>query len=39
MAFGPRNLIEAVSNGKRAALSIDDYLRGAGKPAGHQSHG
>jgi len=27
-AFGPRNLIEAVANGKRAALSIDDYLRG-----------
>ena len=25
---GPRNLIEAVANGKRAALSIDDYLRG-----------
>jgi NADPH-dependent glutamate synthase beta subunit-like oxidoreductase len=30
VAFGPRNLIEAVSNGKRAALSIDDHLRGAG---------
>ena len=29
VAFGPRNLIEAVANGKRAALSIDDYLRGA----------
>ena len=28
VAFGPRNLIEAVANGKRAALSIDDYLRG-----------
>jgi formate dehydrogenase (NADP+) beta subunit len=27
VAFGPRNLIEAVANGKRAALSIDDYLR------------
>ncbi len=26
-AFGPRNLIEAVANGKRAALSIDRYLR------------
>lgn len=26
VAFGPRNLIEAVANGKRAALSIDDYL-------------
>jgi NADPH-dependent glutamate synthase beta subunit-like oxidoreductase len=33
VAFGPRNLIEAVANGKRAALSIDDYLRGtATKP-------
>lgn len=30
VAFGPRNLIEAVANGKRAALSIDDYLRGGG---------
>jgi formate dehydrogenase (NADP+) beta subunit len=29
VAFGPRNLIEAVANGKRAALSIDDYLRDA----------
>ena len=28
VAFGPRNLIEAVANGKGAALSIDDYLRG-----------
>jgi NADPH-dependent glutamate synthase beta subunit-like oxidoreductase len=27
IAFGPRNLIEAEANGKRAALSIDDYLR------------
>jgi NADPH-dependent glutamate synthase beta subunit-like oxidoreductase len=27
VAFGPRNLIAAVANGKRAALSIDDYLR------------
>ena len=27
-AFGPRNLIDAIANGKRAALSIDDYLRG-----------
>ncbi len=27
LAFGPRNLIEAVGNGKQAALSIDDYLR------------
>lgn len=26
-AFGPRNIIDAVANGKRAALSIDDYLR------------
>src|SRR5262249_39572178 len=29
VAFGPRNLIEAVANGKRAALSIDDFLRRA----------
>lgn len=28
VAFGPRNLIEAIANGKRAAHSIDDYLRG-----------
>jgi formate dehydrogenase (NADP+) beta subunit len=27
-AFGPRNLIEAVANGKLAARSIDNYLRG-----------
>lgn len=27
-AFGPRNIIDAVANGKRAALSIDEYLRG-----------
>jgi NADPH-dependent glutamate synthase beta subunit-like oxidoreductase len=30
VAFGPRNLIEAIANGKRSALSIDDYLRGIG---------
>lgn len=29
VAFGPRNLIEAIANGKTAALSIDGYLRGA----------
>ncbi len=29
VAFGPRNIIDAVANGKRAALSIDEYLRGA----------
>ncbi len=28
VAFGPRNIIDAVANGKQAALSIDDYLRG-----------
>jgi formate dehydrogenase (NADP+) beta subunit len=28
VAFGPRNIIEAVANGKNAALSIDDLLRG-----------
>jgi formate dehydrogenase beta subunit len=27
-AFGPRNIIDAVANGKKAALSIDEYLRG-----------
>ena len=32
IAFGPRNLIEAVGNGKQAALSTDNYLRlGAAK--------
>jgi NADPH-dependent glutamate synthase beta subunit-like oxidoreductase/ferredoxin len=30
VAFGPRNIIDAVANGKRAALSIDDQLRGGG---------
>ncbi|MGE0130394.1 MAG: FAD-dependent oxidoreductase [Blastocatellales bacterium] len=33
VAFGPRNLIEAVANGKRAALSIDDYLRALNQAA------
>jgi formate dehydrogenase beta subunit len=28
VAFGPRNIIDAIANGKRAALSIDEYLRG-----------
>jgi NADPH-dependent glutamate synthase beta subunit-like oxidoreductase len=28
VAFGPRNLIEAVANGKRAARSIHEYLSG-----------
>jgi NADPH-dependent glutamate synthase beta subunit-like oxidoreductase len=38
VAFGPRNLIEAVANGKRAALSIDNYLRGVtATPAVHLS--
>lgn len=33
-AFGPRNLIDAIANGKRAAQSIDDYLNEApGEPA------
>ena len=27
-AFGPRNLIDAIANGKQAAISIDNYLRG-----------
>ena len=30
VAFGPRNLIEAVANGKRAARSIHEYLGGDG---------
>jgi len=29
VAFGPRNLIEAIANGKTGALSIDNFLRGA----------
>ncbi len=33
VAFGPRNLIEAVANGKRAALSVDDYLRALNQDA------
>jgi formate dehydrogenase (NADP+) beta subunit len=32
-AFGPRNIIDAIANGKRAALSIDNYLRGFGEEA------
>ena len=27
-AFGPRNIIDSVANGKKAALSIDEHLRG-----------
>jgi len=27
VAFGPRNIIDAIANGKRAALSIDEFLR------------
>jgi len=34
VAFGPRNIIDAVANGKRAALSIDAYLRN-GSPTTH----
>ncbi len=30
VAFGPRNLIEAVANGKRAARSIHEYLEKSG---------
>src|SRR5262249_10130413 len=36
VAFGPRNLIEAVANGKRAAWSIQSYLSG-GAPAVEQT--
>ena len=32
-AFGPRNIIDAIANGKRAALSIDNYLRGVEEEA------
>jgi NADPH-dependent glutamate synthase beta subunit-like oxidoreductase len=32
VAFGPRNLIEAVANGKLAARSIHDYLGGGRRP-------
>jgi NADPH-dependent glutamate synthase beta subunit-like oxidoreductase len=31
-AFGPRNIIDAVANGKRAALSIDQLFRGGDPP-------
>lgn len=31
-AFGPRNLIEAIANGKLGARSIDNYLRGRDAP-------
>jgi formate dehydrogenase beta subunit len=36
VAFGPRNLIEAVANGKRAARSIHEFL--AGQDARIESH-
>lgn len=36
VAFGPRNLIEAVANGKRAARSIHEYL--AGQDAQIETH-
>ena len=36
VAFGPRNLIEAVANGKRAASSIHEYL--AGQDARLETH-
>ena len=35
-AFGPRNIIDAIANGKRAALSIDNYLRGVEEEADFQ---
>ena len=35
-AFGPRNIIDAVANGKRAALSIDEMFRGGGGPAAYE---
>ena len=33
VAFGPRNIVESVANGKQAALSIDSYLRGGVMPS------
>ncbi|MBI3403013.1 MAG: FAD-dependent oxidoreductase [Acidobacteria bacterium] len=38
VAFGPRNLIEAVANGKRAARSIHRYLIGQAGPKGPALH-
>jgi ferredoxin len=35
VAFGPRNIIDAVANGKTAALSIDGYLRQQAFPLYH----
>jgi formate dehydrogenase (NADP+) beta subunit len=34
VAFGPRNLIDAVANGKRAARSIHEFLSSEGAPLG-----
>ncbi len=31
-AFGPRLIIDSVADGKRAAMGIDEYLRGASHP-------
>lgn len=36
VAFGPRNLIEAVANGKRAARSIAEFLSGGAAPPAAQ---
>lgn len=33
VAFGPRNIIDAVANGKQAARSIDEFLHGGGMSA------
>lgn len=35
-AFGPRNIIDAVANGKRAALSIDELFRGGSSPVRYE---
>lgn len=35
-AFGPRNIIDAVANGKRAALSIDQLFRGGSPPVRYE---
>jgi len=37
VSFGPRNAIDAIANGKRAAQSIDEYLRG-GKTTQREIH-
>ena len=33
--FGPRLIIDSVGDGKRAAVGIDEYLRGSKHPEPH----